>query len=246
MALPSMRNWWTKFVNKDKLAAQAWAAVLKDSLLTQIVKESTLANIARLGDPGADKRQIARQSEIAWNLCTATFYKVGGRPWKVANIREGVCYLGLVFKKDQTGENEKNACCAAQMFLDSGDGVVFKGAVGPWYSPETGDFHLSYHAARDLAELAMTSYKKKLGEPPKEMFIHGRVRFSDDEWGGFRDAGSGTNVVGVQIRDEKNLKLYRKGLNPVLRGIARIRNERSAHLWTPSGPCGPLRPRKLT
>ena len=34
------------------------------------------------------------------------------------------------------------------MFLDSGDGLVFRGAVGPWYSKE-GEFHLSREAARE-------------------------------------------------------------------------------------------------
>ncbi len=129
-----------------------------------------------------------RQSEIAWNLCTAIFYKVGGRPWKVADIRDGVCYVGLVFKKDETTGTSKNACCAAQMFLDSGDGVVFKGALGPWYNDETGDFHLSYEAAKALGDLAIKSYTKKAGGPPKEMFIHGKVRFEPNEWQGFKDA----------------------------------------------------------
>ena len=48
---------------------------------------------------------------------------------------------------------------------------------------------------------------------------------------GFMDAaGTGTNMVGVRIQEEKNLKLYRKGQNPVLRGLANIRSPRSAHL----------------
>ena len=64
--------------------------------------------------------------------------------------------------KHATGKWRTLVCCAAQMFLDSGDGVIFKGAFGPWYSPDTGDFHLSYQAARDIAELAITSYKKKV------------------------------------------------------------------------------------
>jgi hypothetical protein len=59
------------------------------------------------------------------------------------------------------------------------------------------------------------------------------VRFEAKEWAGFKDAvGRDTNIVGVQIREERNLKLYRKGQNPVLRGLANIRSERSAHLWT--------------
>jgi hypothetical protein len=151
----------------------------------------------------------------------------------VADIRDGVCYLGLVFKKDETSGTSKNACCAAQMFLDSGDGVVFKGALGPWYNDETGDYHLSYAAAKALGELAIKSYTKKAGGPPKEMFIHGKVRFEPNEWQGFMDAaGTGTDMVGVRIQEEKNLKLYRKGQNPVLRGLANIRSPRSAHLWT--------------
>ena len=74
-------------------------------VLTQIVKESTLSNIRKPTDSDFDARAAARQSEIAWNLCTAIFYKVGGRPWKVADIRDGVCYVGLVF---QEGRNHRH------------------------------------------------------------------------------------------------------------------------------------------
>ena len=64
-------------------------------------------------------------------------------------------------------------------------------------------------------------------------YIHGKVWFETEEWRGFSDAaGTNTNMVGVRIREEKNLKLYRKGQNPVLRGLANLRGERSAHLWT--------------
>ncbi len=230
---PEIEEAATPYAYEEQFHNQLKARLLNDALLTQIVQESTLANILTASDAGADSKQIARQSEIAWNLSTAVFYKVGGRPWKVSDIRAGVCYLGLVFKKDETTGDQKNACCAAQMFLDSGDGVVFKGAVGPWYSPDTGDYHLSYEAARELGKLAMSSYQKRVGVPPKEIFIHGRVRFDQQEWRGFESAvGTGTNIVGVRIQTEKNLKLYRKGCNPVLRGLAHIRTERSAHLWT--------------
>jgi hypothetical protein len=214
---------------------QLKARLLKDMVLTQIVKESTVANIGKVGDEGVSESDVRRQSEIAWNLSTGVFYKVGGRPWKVASIREGVCYVGLVFKKDETEGKQRNACCAAQMFLDSGDGVVFKGAVGPWYNEESGDYHLSRSASKALGELAIASYKRKHidGKPPREVFIHGKVRFEAEEWRGFEEAASEVaNIVGVRIRDEFNLKLYRQGQNPILRGLAHIRGERSAHLWT--------------
>jgi len=81
--------------------------------------------------------------------------------------------------------------------------------------------------------VVIRSYKNKFNDAPAELFIHGRVRFGDEEWSGFRAAvGSETKLVGVRIREEKNLKLYRKGQNPVLRGTAHIRGKRSAHLWS--------------
>jgi hypothetical protein len=213
---------------------QLKARILEHNVPTQIIRESTIAHkefVNRFGEP---KRNLdVLQSAIAWHISTAVFYKSGGRPWKIGSIRDGVCYIGLVFKQDERNVDPQSACCAAQMFLDSGDGVVFKGTVGPWYSPERGDFHLSRDAARELVRIAVNSYKEKKGQPPKELFLHGKVRFNDNEWMGFREAiESSTKLVGVRIREENGIKLYRKGSHPVLRGLAYIRDERTAYLWT--------------
>jgi hypothetical protein len=213
---------------------QLKARVLGERCPTQIIKESTLAHWEYRNKFGEPVRKLdQQQSAIAWNISSVTFYKTGGRPWKVGTIREGVCYIGLVFKKDERFSDKNTACCAAQMFLDSGDGVVFKGAVGPWYEPESRQFHLSRNAARELVEVAIKSYADKRGEPPRELFLHGKVRFDNEEWKGFEGAvDSPTNLVGVRIRPDSDLKLYRKGKHPVLRGLAYVRDERTAYLWT--------------
>ena len=39
-------------------------------------------------------------------------------------------------------------------------------------------------------------------------------------------------MVGVKIRDDSTLKLFRAFDTPVLRGTAYVRHERSAYLWT--------------
>ncbi len=213
---------------------QLKARLLKYDVPTQIIRESTIAHNEFLNRFNKPKRNLdVSQSAIAWHISTAVFYKAGGRPWKIGKIRNGVCYIGLVFKQDEKHPDPRSSCCAAQMFLDSGDGVVFKGAVGPWYSPGRGDFHLSRDAAKELVTLAVKSYKEKKGEPPKELFLHGKVRFNNEEWKGFQEAvDSSTKLVGVRIRDERDLKLYRKGRYPVLRGLAYICDERTAYLWT--------------
>lgn len=212
---------------------QLKARLLEHNVVTQVIRESTIAPPNYMF-PTFVKRDLSRlQSTIAWNISTTAFYKAGGRPWKLAGIRDGVCYIGIVFKKDDKDSNPRTACCAAQMFLDSGDGVVFKGAVGPWYNPDKGEFHLKKRDATELVKLAIDSYKKKRRSPPKELFLHGKVRFNDEEWEGFKEAiDPNTNLVGVRIKDEKYLRLFKQGNHPILRGLALIRDEKTAYLWT--------------
>ena len=212
---------------------QLKARLLEHEALTQVIRETTIAPDDFKNAKGYRIRKVDAPSTIAWNLLTAAFYKTGGRPWKLNGIRDGVCYIGLVFKQDERSADPRSACCAAQMFLDSGDGIVFKGDVGPWYNPKRGDYHLKYKAARELVQTAVKTYMEKWGESPKELFLHGKVRFDGEEWRGFSDAvGTSTNVVGIRIRDDKDLKLYRKGKYPILRGLAYVRDERTAFLWT--------------
>jgi hypothetical protein len=213
---------------------QIKARLLGDRVTTQIIRESTIAHDEFLDKFGRPLRNLEDlQSAIAWNISTTVFYKAGGRPWKIGSIREGVCYLGLVFKRDERQKDERSACCAAQMFLDSGDGVVFKGAVGPWYNPSRGTFHLKKKDARELVQLALRSYEDMRGKPPIELFIHGKVAFSYEEQEGFQEAlGRSTKLVGVRIKDGTKIRLYRKGRYPILRGLAYLQDERSAFLWT--------------
>jgi len=220
---------------KEHFRNQLKARLLEHRISTQVLREGTLENIVSVPRNSREAGLVKMQSQIAWNIATTAFYKTGGRPWKVDGIRKGVCYIGLVFKKDQRSVDNRMACCGAQMFLDSGDGVVFKGAVGPWHNTETGDFHLSAKAAFELTEMAVKSYKERRPDrkAPEELFIHGKTSFNDNEWDGFRRAAPPeTNIVGVKIRDDSTLKLFRTGDTPVLRGTAMIRNPRQAALWT--------------
>jgi hypothetical protein len=212
---------------------QLKARLLKHGAVAQVVRESTIAFREILNQFDRPTRNLQdSQAAIAWNILSTAFYKAGGKPWKLANVRKGVCYVGITFKIDHTGDGKK-ACCAAQMFLDSGDGVVFKGAVGPWYNPDTLEYHLSEEAAQDLVRMTVNAYTDRMGEAPTELFIHGRVRFSDEEWRGFKaGASKDTNLVGVRIRQANDLKLYRQADFPVMRGLAYVRNDRSAYLWT--------------
>jgi len=213
---------------------QLKARLLKSKVLTQIIRESTIAPWDfpdQFGRPARGMHKM--QASVAWNISTAVFYKCGGKPWKINQIRDGVCYIGLVFKQMPESSNSRNACCAAQMFLDSGDGIVFKGNVGPWYNPIKGDYHLNEKAATQLVGLALDSYKEKTGKMPSELFLHGKVEFNDAEWDGFKKAVDvKTNLVGIRIRQSTELKLFRSAKLPILRGSAFKYSKKKSYLWS--------------
>jgi hypothetical protein len=214
---------------------QLKARLLKHTIPTQILRESTLAwrdFKNKFGRPLRDFSKI--EGHLAWTISKAVYYKAGGKPWKLSDIREGVCYLGLVYKQIGKSKNPRNACCAAQMFLDNGDGTVFKGEVGPWYNPKKGDYHLRPKEAKALLTQALGSYKDMNGEYPKEVFIHAKTRFNYHEWNAFQEVTpENTKLVGVTITKTKPLKLYKsEGDYPILRGNAFVVNEKCAFLWT--------------
>lgn len=213
---------------------QLKARLLRDRIVTQIVRETTLAPNDFLNKIGKPLRRLEDPATIAWKILTGAYYKDGGRPWQLADVRPGVCYVGLAYKRQDNSSDDRFACCAAQMFLSSGEGVVFRGALGPWFHSESKQFHLSEDAASSLVEMVIGEYQQMHdGQPPAELFIHAKSSFADPEWKGFKAAAPGTNVVGVQISDAKDrMKLYRPGRYPVIRGTALILHERRAFLWT--------------
>ncbi|MFO1152997.1 MAG: hypothetical protein U1E42_04900 [Rhodospirillales bacterium] len=210
---------------------QLKARVLDTNEVIQVVRESTL--VPDEFEEGS-RRSLQDPASVAWNLSTTSFYKAGGRPWHVAEIREGVCYVGLVFKRIENAKGRDNACCGAQMFLSTGEGVVFKGAVGPWYSETEKSFHLDHDQAAELMTLIVGAYDGIHGRPPQELFIHGRTWFDAQEWAGFSSTvPDGTKLVGVRIKRQNEVKLFRFGSKPVLRGTAMISTSgRIAYLWT--------------
>jgi hypothetical protein len=213
---------------------QLKARLLKEKIVTQIVRETTLTPGEFRRDNGMPIRRIEDPATIAWKLGTGAYYKAGGKPWQLADVRPGVCYVGLVYKRSELTSDKRHACCAAQMFLTDGEGVVFRGALGPWFQTDTKQFHLDRDAAKSLIKMVVGEYQRLHDAPPSELFIHAKSAFTDDEWKGFAEGcGAETNLVGVQISDARDdLKLFRPGGYPVIRGTVLYVGERSAFLWT--------------
>jgi hypothetical protein len=217
---------------------QLKARIMSYELPVQIVRESTLdiTEQVRRGDKGTNPL-----SDRLWNLGTALFYKCGQKPWKTPWAREGVCYVGLAYRRSE--RDSRSACCAAQMFLDSGDGIVFVGEFGPWYSEEKKEFHLKPEAAENLLRGTIETYQKQEGRPLNEIFLHARSGINKEEYKGFLNAcPSGVHLVGIRVRKDRfGPRLFRhddhpeparRGKHPVLRGTFWQRTQRHGLLFT--------------
>jgi hypothetical protein len=210
----------------------------KLNVTVQIMLEETL----KFQDKSGKLYNDDMKAHLMWTQSTSTYYKLGYLPWKLHGVRTGVCYIGLVFKTLQGYQRRTGfACCAAQMFLDSGDGMVFRGNVGPWKGINDKTYHIDTPSAKELIKVALDSYKSKTGTYPTELFIHGRTKFTDFEWDGFSQAveccGCTTNLVGVTITDNDSLRLYKDNHNAkfkfgIMRGLSWIVDNESAYLWT--------------
>src|SRR5262249_26447222 len=117
--------------------------------------------------------------------------------------------------------------------LDSGDGMVFRGNVGPWYNPTTKEYHLSKEGAKELLSKALDAFEAAHGHHPKELFIHAETYFDDEEWRGFEEAAKGkSTVIGVRIRSDATLKLFREETYAAPRGMTMVTSDTEAYLWT--------------
>jgi len=205
----------------------------------QLILDSTLRFRDKYRNLPLDENMKAH---LAWTQSTTLFYKFGNLPWKLADIRDGVCYLGLVFKKtNQILDSKTTVCSAAQMFLKDGDGSVFRGNIGLWQGKNDKEFHLDEPSSHDLLGMALDDYYSKWSKYPLELFIHGRAKFSEEEWTGFlravKDRNANTNLVGVVIKDTGGFKLFRDAEGQasnygVLRGMALKISETEAYLIT--------------
>ena len=210
---------------------QIKARTMVHNVPIQIVRESTL----RLDDENRfGLRTLTPLSNRMWNLSSALYYKGGGKPWKLATARDGVCYVGLAFRQAVGARSATTAACAAQMFLDDGDGVVFLGNYGPWYSPQDNQYRLTPQAAHDLLKGALDTYAQLHGKELTEIFLHSRSDISVEEFEGYRSATpTGLKVIGIRVRPWRDgPRLYRADKRwPVIRGTLWEHSPRRAYLF---------------
>lgn len=220
---PEQYSWYPDF------RCQLKARTMDLNVPIQIVRESTL----RL--PQAERRGGGRQltplSDRAWNLGTALYYKSGGKPWKLAEKRESICHVGISFQEINLTHT---VLSSAQMFLNDGDGLVIPGDDGNWSCDRKGEYHLNKIGAHRLLSDVVKVYKSLNRKKIAEIFIHCPSSIKRDELEGYQEAcPNGARLTVIRVAQERTgLRLFRTGMQPVMRGTFWQISSKRGFLWS--------------
>src|SRR5215469_7944397 len=107
---------------------------MKFGLPTQIVWPRTLS----LTSSRAPGQRVQDAATRAWNFTTALYHKAGGWPWRLGEIEQGVCFVGVSFYREVLAENPQMRTSMAQAFTAAGDGYVLRGHTFEWDEQKNG------------------------------------------------------------------------------------------------------------
>lgn len=237
-------NMMDMLVNQDfELALKA--ECMKYEITTQIVSQSTIDEINRhigennatLNNTGPGQQKEARFQDpamIAWNLAVGLYYKSGKVPWRVADLKEGTCYVGISFYIDQMSSSRETRTSLAQIFTDTGEGLVITGDAFKFSESEKYSPHLDKISAAKLIEDAMKLYKAhKKGQSPSRLVIHKSSEFWEAERQGFDDARGNVHLYDyIALRGSKDVFFVRDGTESILRGTLLSINKAKNLLYT--------------
>lgn len=189
--------------------------VMKFNIPTQVLRETTARAI--LEYPNSTYKIGQGPATFAWNLSTGLYYKAHGRPWRLAKLTIGTCYVGVSFYRNLLNPDLNLETSMAQIFTHSGEGFVLRGS-DVTVDKETREVHLTRTQAYDLLADSVKKYTEKVGTSPNRVVIHKTSLFSEEEELGFDEAVGEMPKDYVTISKNVDLRFLRTGKYPVLRG----------------------------
>lgn len=193
------------------------ARAMEVGIPTQLVWETSLAGVG-----------VQDDATRAWNFWTAMYYKAGNVPWRAAGVARGTCFVGVSFYVDRTDGSYRSAM--AQAFSDHGEGIVMRGRPFRWTQLRSP--HLTGELAEDLMNNVLREYSKHVDHAPARVVVHKWSQFWDDERAGFDRALSNIKIVDYVAFGSRDIRLFRVGKHPPLRGTLVTLDRGNALLYT--------------
>ena len=196
-----------------------------DVLPTQLIWHKTLAGT----------RGVQDLATRAWNLTTALMYKARIVPWRLADMLEGACFVGMSFYHEDEARSPFLRTSIAQAFTQSGEGFVLRGDSVEWDERQERERtpHLKKGQAESLLKRVLDIYEKQVGTKARKVVLHKSSRYSDEEKAGFESALSGTTAhYALVTLSHRRIVCLRPGYKAVLRGTCVDFGEKKGLVYT--------------
>jgi hypothetical protein len=194
--------------DKTRSFRRGLKAACLHSLPTQLLWHRTLAGTKGVQD-------LATR---AWNLSVALMYKGLVIPWRLADVIEGSCFVGVSFFHPDDGDGSTRTS-VAQAFTHRGEGFVLQGDKFNWSPTRTERSpHLDREGAKTLLKQVLAVYDDEVHSPPQRLVLHKTSRFTEAERAGFTDALEGIGHTALVTLSHRGIACLRPGQKPVLRG----------------------------
>jgi hypothetical protein len=177
--------------------------------------------------------EMQDEATIAWNFFTALYYKASGTPWALIrkDIAETTCYAGISFFKSRDKTTTQTSI--AQIFNELGKGVILRGEEIELKKNDRTP-HLNSLQALNLLKLSLKEYYEAVKIFPKRLVLHKTSNYSHEEIEGFRQAAGDLHINQLDLISLRHadIRLYRQGSYPPMRGTQLIISDTSHILYT--------------
>lgn len=166
----------------------------------------------------AGTRGVQDLATCAWNLSVALMYKASVIPWRLADVMEGSCFVGISFFHP---DNEKSSTrtSVAQAFTHRGEGFVLQGDKFTWKPTRTEKApHLDREGAKALMTQVLELYDGEVHNPPQRLIVQKTSRYTEAEREGFMEAIGGVSDSALMTLSHRGITCLRPGAKPALRG----------------------------
>ena len=194
------------------------------NLVTQMITPKTLVFAEEQQSPAI----------IGWNVSVGMYYKATGIPWKLAEIEEDTCYVGVSFYNEIGQRGKSVRASIAQVYMRTGESQVIRGRPFEWDEEERGrTVYLNSSQMGEIIQDSIDLFLRQRNELPRRLVVHKSTRFSDDEIDGCEQASENIDELDiVHIRDWTGFRAYHlKHDYPIVRGNV-IANSDEAILFT--------------
>ncbi|HKR32406.1 MAG TPA: hypothetical protein VJT08_18130 [Terriglobales bacterium] len=182
----------------------------------------------------AGTRGVQDLPTVAWNLTTALMYKARIVPWRLADVLEGACFIGMSFYHEDEARSPFLRTSIAQAFTERGEGFVLRGDSVEWDERKEQERapHLSEEQAKSILSRVLDIYEKQVGAKPRKVVLHKTSRYSAEERAGFESALSATSHHALLTLSQRRIVCLRPGYKPVLRGTSVDFGEKKGLVYT--------------